>query len=58
MKFIPMKELLTESKAGGYAVPAFCYWNAEVLHMVLDVGAADTVTAESKGDSSLSGDRL
>lgn len=36
-QFIPMKELLAEAKVGRFAVPAFCAWNAEALHTILEV---------------------
>jgi ketose-bisphosphate aldolase len=31
----PMSELLNRAVAGGYAVPAFCSWNAEIIAAVL-----------------------
>ena len=37
MKFLPMAELLGAARAGGYAVPSFCAWNAEVMEIVLRV---------------------
>jgi len=43
MKFSPMKELLTEARKGGYAVPSFCAWNAETLLAVLET--AETMQA-------------
>lgn len=39
MKFLPMHELLQPAWKGGYAVPAFCAWNAEVTETVLQVAA-------------------
>jgi ketose-bisphosphate aldolase len=30
-----MRELLERARAGGYAVPAFCVWSAESMHVVL-----------------------
>ena len=36
VKFVPMKELLTEARKGGYAVPSFCVWNAETLLAVME----------------------
>jgi len=39
MKFLPMHELLQPAWKGGYAVPAFCAWNAEVTELVLHVAA-------------------
>ncbi len=35
MKFVPMLELLQQATSGGYAVPAFCVWNAETMVAVL-----------------------
>ncbi len=35
MGFIPLKELVSRAAAEGYAVPAFCAWNAEVMKAVL-----------------------
>ncbi|MCX6991916.1 MAG: class II fructose-bisphosphate aldolase [Kiritimatiellaeota bacterium] len=32
-----MAELLVAARAGGYAVPSFCAWNAEVMEIVLRV---------------------
>lgn len=37
MQFIPMAGLLQRARAGGYAVPAFCTWNAETIETVLSV---------------------
>lgn len=37
MNFLPMDELLRDAQRRGYAVPAFCVWNAEVLATVLRV---------------------
>ena len=39
MKFVPMLDLLKPAAAQGYAVPAFCAWNAESLVTVLSVAA-------------------
>ncbi len=39
MKFRPMSELLQPAWERGYAVPAFCAWNAEVTETVLQVAA-------------------
>jgi len=39
MPFVSMSGLLTEARAGGYAVPAFCFWNAEALDRILRVAA-------------------
>ena len=30
-----MRELLQRARVGGYAVPAFCVWSAESMHVVL-----------------------
>jgi fructose-bisphosphate aldolase class II len=35
VKFVPMLELLQDAAAGGYAVPSFCVWSAEVMDAVL-----------------------
>lgn len=35
MKFVPMAELLQDAASEGYAVPAFCVWNAETMETVL-----------------------
>lgn len=35
MNLVPMSELLKEAASKGYAVPAFCVWNAETVEMVL-----------------------
>jgi ketose-bisphosphate aldolase len=35
MKFLPMHELLQPAWEGGYAVPSFCSWNAEMVEIVL-----------------------
>ncbi|OPY85886.1 MAG: D-tagatose-1,6-bisphosphate aldolase subunit GatY [Smithella sp. PtaU1.Bin162] len=35
MKFLPMKDLLDKALREGYAVPAFCVWNAESMDVVL-----------------------
>ena len=37
MNFLPMDELLRDAQRRGYAVPAFCVWNAEVLATLLRV---------------------
>jgi len=39
MRFVPMSELLTRAVAGGYAVPAFCAWNAEAMINVLSMAS-------------------
>ncbi|MDD4870198.1 MAG: class II fructose-bisphosphate aldolase [Kiritimatiellae bacterium] len=39
MKFLPMIELLNDARAGGYAVPSFCVWNAEAMNAVLRVAS-------------------
>ena len=36
-EFVPMHELLQPAWKGGYAVPAFCAWNAEVTETILQV---------------------
>ncbi len=35
MSFVAMSQLVGEAYRGGYAVPAFCAWNAEVIEAVL-----------------------
>ena len=35
MQFVPMSELLTAASEGGYAVPSFCVWSAEMMTTVL-----------------------
>ena len=37
MSFVPMQELLRPAYEGGYAVPSFCAWNAEVAETILQV---------------------
>ncbi len=37
MKFLPAHELLQPAWHNGYAVPAFCAWNAEVTETILQV---------------------
>jgi len=37
MTFVPMLDLLKKAVDGGYAVPAFCVWNAETVKTVLHV---------------------
>jgi ketose-bisphosphate aldolase len=37
MEFVPGLELLRRAAAGGYAVPAFCAWDAEMVAVVLSV---------------------
>src|SRR5262252_1485234 len=37
MKFLPMHELLQPAWKQGYAVPAFCAWNAELMETILQV---------------------
>ena len=39
MKFVPMRDLLEPALADGYAVPAFCVFNAESMAAVLGVAA-------------------
>jgi ketose-bisphosphate aldolase len=39
MKLVPMLDLLRPALAGGYAVPAFCAWNAEMIATILSVAA-------------------
>ena len=35
MSFVPMRELVDRAFRGGYAVPAFCAWNAESMEVIL-----------------------
>jgi len=35
VKFVPMADLLQHAVSEGYAVPAFCVWNAETMETVL-----------------------
>ena len=37
MSFVPMADLVGKAFRGGYAVPAFCTWNAESMAVVLGV---------------------
>ncbi len=37
MNFVPMLQLLLPAYRGGYAVPSFCAWNAEVAETILAV---------------------
>jgi tagatose 1,6-diphosphate aldolase GatY/KbaY len=39
MKLLPMQILLQAALKGGYAVPSFCAWNAEVTETILRVAA-------------------
>lgn len=39
MKLLPMLELMRPAWKGGYAVPAFCAWNAEVTETILQVAS-------------------
>jgi tagatose 1,6-diphosphate aldolase GatY/KbaY len=39
MKFVPMLQLLQRAASEGYAVPAFCVWNAESMEVVLRAAA-------------------
>lgn len=39
MQLVPMLDLLKPAAADGYAVPAFCVWNAETMIAVLSVAA-------------------
>jgi ketose-bisphosphate aldolase len=39
MPLLPMAELLRPALAGGYAVPSFCVWNADVILTVLRTAA-------------------
>jgi len=40
VNFLPMSVVLQEALAGGYAVPAFCAWNAETMEAVLQTAQA------------------
>jgi ketose-bisphosphate aldolase len=37
VSFVPMADLLGRAFRGGYAVPAFCAWNAETMELILGV---------------------
>lgn len=39
MNFVPMSQLLRPAYEGGYAVPSFCAWNAEVIETILQVAS-------------------
>jgi ketose-bisphosphate aldolase len=39
MKLLPMRELLQPAWRGGYAVPSFCAWNAEITETIVEVAA-------------------
>jgi ketose-bisphosphate aldolase len=39
MKLLPMHVLLQAAWRGGYAVPSFCAWNAEITETVIEVAA-------------------
>ncbi len=39
MNFVAMHELLRPAYEGGYAVPSFCAWNAEVAETILQVAS-------------------
>ena len=39
MSLVPMHQLLRPAYEGGYAVPSFCAWNAEVTETVLQVAS-------------------
>jgi len=39
MQFVPMLQLLRRAVSEGYAVPAFCVWNAESIEVVLRMAA-------------------
>ena len=38
MGFVSMAELLKQASNEGYAVPAFCVWNAETIETVMQIG--------------------
>jgi ketose-bisphosphate aldolase len=35
VKLVPSLDLIRPARAGGYAIPSFCVWNAETIDMVL-----------------------
>ncbi len=39
MPLLPMADLLRPALSGGYAVPSFCVWNADVILTVLRTAA-------------------
>lgn len=56
MSFVPMADLMGRAFRGGYAVPAFCTWNAESMEVVLDVAErmhAPVILMQGPGEFSL-----
>ncbi len=56
MSFVPMKTLLEKAWRKGYAVPAFCAWNAEVMSAALRVAerlSAPVILMQGPGEFSL-----
>lgn len=56
MKFIPMLDLLKPALADGYAIPAFCAWNAETIAAILSVAddmRAPVILMQGAGESVL-----
>nr|MDO8088156.1 class II fructose-bisphosphate aldolase [Candidatus Sigynarchaeum springense] len=39
MKYLSGIELIKKAEKGGYAVPAFCAWNAEIMNVILKTAA-------------------
>ena len=51
MSLVPMGDLVGKAYRQGYAVPAFCAWNAEVIEAILGVAQrlrADPAIAVSR----------
>jgi ketose-bisphosphate aldolase len=40
VKLVPALDLIGSARAGGYAIPSFCVWNAETIDLVLSTAAA------------------
>jgi len=58
MGFVPMIELLKQASNEGYAVPAFCVWNAETIKTVMQIGdrmKAPIILMSGPGEFSLLG---
>jgi tagatose 1,6-diphosphate aldolase GatY/KbaY len=60
MRFLPMSDLLGPARGAGFAVPAFCVWNAETVDTVLRVAAemeSPVVLMHGPGEHALLGPR-
>lgn len=49
MGFSPMSHLLTPALSEGYAVPAFCVWNAETIEAALRAAAQAAAMEAMRG---------